>query len=77
MKSKEINVGGHYLAKVSGQLQTVRVDAIREVFGGYTPRTRKLRTVFDCTNVRTRRRITVRSPQRFRATAPAEQITKA
>lgn len=77
MKSKEINVGGHYLAKVSGQLQTVRVDAIREVFSGRSPRTSQMRTIFDCTNVRTRRRITVRSPQRFRAPAPAEPIAKA
>lgn len=31
MKKNEIQVGGHYVAKISGRLVTVRVDAVREV----------------------------------------------
>lgn len=59
MLAKHIKVGGLYLAKVSGRLTTVRVTAIRScAFDG--------RTVYDVTNLRTKRTTTFRSAQKFR-----------
>jgi hypothetical protein len=58
MKAHEITLGGIYLAKVSSKLVKVRVDHIRTTHTG--------RTVYDVTNLTTGRRITFRSPQRFR-----------
>lgn len=63
MKAKDIKEGEAYVMKVSGQLQVVRVDSIRE---HYAPRGGKLSTVYHCTNVRTKRQCMARSPQKFR-----------
>lgn len=66
MKKKDIVQGGHYTAKVSGRLVTVRVDCIRERpnWNGYGHR-----TVYDVTNMRTGKRLVFRSAQRFRCEA--------
>ena len=69
MKANEITKGGKYIAKVSGNLVTVRVDEIRETSrgrmaaGGYTYGTA---TVYDVTNLKTGRRTTFRSAAKFR-----------
>lgn len=57
MKKSEIKVGGHYVAKVSGKLATVRVDDMCTVPG---------ETRFDVTNLATGRKTTFRSAQKFR-----------
>ncbi len=61
MKLKDVQIGGRYVAKVSGKVQVVRIAAKREVFSGS-----QMRWVFDAVNERTGRRITIRSPQRLR-----------
>src|SRR5262245_40869797 len=63
MKANEIKVGGRYTMKVAGNVVVVRVDAIREQFD-YRDRSR---TVYNCTNLKTGRKVTARSPQRFRS----------
>lgn len=65
MLAKQIRVGGRYAARVGANLTTVRVDGIREV--GTYGRVVGTRTVYDVTNERTGRRVTFRSPQRFRS----------
>jgi len=67
MKKKDVKIGGHYLAKVSGKLVTVRVDAIRETTVGV--RTPRLNTVYDVTNLTTGRKTVFRSAQKFRSRA--------
>jgi len=67
MKKDEIKVGGHYLAKVSGSITTVRVDGIRETT------TTKTMTVYDVTNLATGRRTTFRSAAKFRSPANLEK----
>lgn len=68
MKIAEIQVGGRYVAKVSGVLTTVRVLAVREAyaFGG------KARQVVDVVNERTGRRTTFRSAGRLRRPVAAQ-----
>lgn len=63
MKLKDIQIGGRYLAKVSGKLATVRVVEIREAssYVGGRPR-----TIIEAVNETTGRRITLRSAQRLR-----------
>ncbi len=69
MKASEIRVGGVYLMKVSGTVQRVRVDAITE---RETYRTSSIgrrtgfRTIYECTNLATRRKCQARSPSKFR-----------
>jgi hypothetical protein len=67
MKLNEIKVGGTYLCKVGGALTRVRVLRIesRELFGR---RGTGLRIV--CTNLKTGREITRRSPQALRPLPP-------
>lgn len=65
MKKNDIVVGGHYWAKVNGQVVTVRVDAIRE--GGFTRGGSQ--TAYDVTNLTTGRRTTFRSAAKFRSKA--------
>jgi hypothetical protein len=62
MKLGEIQPNGKYLAKVSGKLVTVRVDAIRDAtdFKGRAVKR------FDVTNLSTNRRTTFRSAAKFR-----------
>lgn len=66
MKKNEIRIGGHYLAKVSGKLITVRVDAIREVDHRYV-RGGTLQIRYDVTNLSTGRKTTFRSAAKFRS----------
>ena len=62
MKLKDVQVGGRYLAKVSGQIAIVRVTELKEV-----PASRgRWKTIIYAVNEATGRRITVRSPQRLR-----------
>lgn len=65
MKKSEIKVGGHYTAKVSNKIVTVRVDSIRER-DGY----KKMETVYNVTNLTTGRTTTFRSAAKFRSEAP-------
>lgn len=78
MKQDEIRIGGRYLARISGKVVPVRVEAIRDTLTArrgpsYTgmPRTR-LRLVYDVTNLATGRKTTFRSAAKFRGPAPAE-----
>ena len=64
MKAREIEVGGRYLAKVSGQMRVVRVDRIHTNYDG--------RSRYEVTNLATGRRTTFRSPAKFRGPAAAE-----
>src|SRR5688572_4524638 len=66
MKKSEIVQGGHYIARVSGKLTTVRVDAIRETqsYRAHHPHTPT--TMYDVTNLATGRKTTFRSAQKFR-----------
>lgn len=63
MRAKEIEVGGVYLARVSGKITKVRVDAIEEMFA----RAGRSLTIYRVTNIATGRRTTFRSPQKFRS----------
>lgn len=66
MKKDEIKVGGHYVAKVSGKLTTVRVDAIRETSAAnYSWRTNN-GFRYDVTNLKTGRKTTFKSAAKFR-----------
>lgn len=69
MKIADVQVGGRYLAKVSGVLTTVRVLAMRETstFNGAS------RSVIDVVNERTGRRTTFRSAARLRRPAVAPE----
>lgn len=65
MKHKDIRVGGLYQARVGANITIVRVDAIREVFH----RSQNGTYVYDVVNLKTKRRVTFRSCQRFRREA--------
>jgi len=67
MKKNEIKEGSHYVAKVSGKLTTVRVDKIR-VASSYGAAMTAV-TVYDVTNLSTKRKTTFRSAQKFRSEA--------
>ena len=73
MKAKDIVVGGVYLARVSGKLTSVRVDAIEEV---YSSRCR-WRDWYRVTNLATGRKLTFYSPQKFRGAVRDEASTHA
>ncbi len=66
MKKHKIKVGENYIAKISGKLTTVRVDAIRETnsYRAHQPHTPTTR--YDVTNLVTGRRTTFRSALKFR-----------
>ncbi len=68
MKAIQINLHGHYTARISGNFVTVRVDAIREVF----TRTLNGRIEYDVTNLNTGRKLVFRSAQKFRYPAISE-----
>jgi hypothetical protein len=61
MRASEIQIGGRYLAKVSGRIVVVRVDQIREGHDG--------RRRYDVTNLTTGRTTSFRSAARFRHVA--------
>jgi hypothetical protein len=54
MRKSEVQIGGVYAAKVSGEIVRVRIDRASP-YGGW-----------DATNLRTRRRIRIKSAQRLR-----------
>jgi len=64
MKKSEIKVGKHYVAKVSDQLATVRIDA-ENPRGGW-----------DATNLRTGKAVRIKSAQRLRSETRAPGQTK-
>lgn len=69
MKKHEIQVGGHYTARVSGNFVTVRVEAIRSdsvVAGLSWAKDAKQHTYYDVTNLDTGRKLTFRSAAKFR-----------
>jgi hypothetical protein len=66
MKLTEIEIGGRYIAKVSGQLTTVRVLAIRETTTWRGDRTQKR---IDVINERTGRKTTFASAAKLRRAA--------
>lgn len=72
MKKSEVKVGGHYVAKVSGKITTVRVDAIRKAVTGYKGKDHfsgKIKTrestVYDVTNLTTGRSTVFKSAAKF------------
>lgn len=68
MLERDVKVGGHYLAAVSGVKTVVRLDAFRTV-----PGTKPARKQFSVTNLRTGRKTAFRSAAKFqRAATPAE-----
>lgn len=72
MKKAQIKVGGIYVAKVSGKLTRVRVDAIRDVSRqrGYDYAGKLVYVdsqVYDVTNLATGRKTTFRSASKFRS----------
>ena len=69
MKISEVEVGGRYAAKVSGNLTTVRVLAIREVPPAWHLPGGRWRTSIDVVNERTGRKTTFRSAARLRRPA--------
>jgi hypothetical protein len=71
MKKREIEVGGRYLAKVSGALVTVRVIEIRQIPPPRWANRSASRTLYLAVSERSGRQITIRSAQRFRAPASA------
>lgn len=62
MKAKEVKVGGEYIAKVSGQLCTIRIEAVNRTGGGWL-----------ATNLATRKRIQIKSAQRLRRAANSNE----
>jgi hypothetical protein len=66
MKLKDVEVGGRYVAKVSGRMQVVRITDVRTES---SPLTGRERTTFVAINEATGRRVTIRSAQRLRKRA--------
>ena len=62
MKKAEVEVGGVYLAKVSGVLTLVKIEGETRSSG-----LRSTRTWWRATNLKTKREITIRSATRLRA----------
>lgn len=79
MKKAEIKVGGYYSARISGRFVTVRVNAIRETLARPYSDSRgdiKYReaTVYDVTNLDTKRDTTFRSAAKFRRSASPSEV---
>jgi hypothetical protein len=76
MKRSEIEIGKSYVAKVSGKLTVVRVNAIREVVA-HSQLTVTYR--YDVTNLKTKRQTTFRSAAKFRrafAETPLREVVQ-
>ena len=67
MKMSEIEIGGRYLAKVSGHVVTLRVTEFKEVPPASWSTNDRWRTLIYAVNESTGKKITVRSPQRLRS----------
>ena len=63
MKLNDVQIGGRYIAKVSGRVVTVRVVEIVQVEAS---RFARARTSIEAVNEATGRRISIRSPLRLR-----------
>ena len=72
MKKSEIRVGGHYLAKMSGKMVTVRVNAIRDYCSPIFGKEGRWEKRYDVTNLSTGRKTTFRSAAKFRAEMKVE-----
>ncbi len=71
MKITDVEIGGRYIAKVSGQMTTVKVLAIREVPPAWhTPGSTRWQKRIDVVNERTGRQLTFRSAARLRRRTP-------
>lgn len=70
MKAEDIKVGGHYIAKVSNKLVTVRVTGI-----DYHPSAKSDKAFYHVINLSTGRRTTFRSAQKFRSEVKQYQGT--
>lgn len=66
MKKADIKKGSCYTARVSGNFVTVRVDSITERDGYGTS---KAGTSYNCTNLKTGRKVVFRSAMKFRYSA--------
>ena len=66
MKLSEIEVGGRYLAKVSGKVEVVRVIELRQIPPASWSSRSAWRTLIYAVNEKTGRKVTIRSPQRLR-----------
>ena len=71
MKITDVEIGGRYIAKVSGQMTTVRVLAIRAALPSWhDPDGSRREKCIDVVNVATDRLYTFRSAKRLLARAP-------
>jgi hypothetical protein len=61
MRKSEVQIGGVYTAKVSGEIVRVRIDR-ESPYGGW-----------DATNLRAKRRIRIRSAQRLQGRVEREE----
>ena len=66
MKLNEVEVGGRYIAKVSGVLTTVKVLGIREIPPAYHASNQRWRKFIDVVNERTGRKTTFASAAKLR-----------
>ncbi len=64
MKKDQVHIGGAFVAKVSGKLATVRIDA-ESRFGGW-----------EATNVETGRKVRIKSAQRLRRAVASEKTAE-
>ena len=64
MKKSDIKIGGHYQARISGKMTTVRVDHIRDVLA--TGGADKSGLMYDVTDLATGRPATFHSAAKFR-----------
>ena len=76
MKANEIKVGSVYVAKVSGRLTDVRVDAIRFATDYTRGRFGLTGTFYEVTNLDTGRKLVFRSAAKFRREATNEKHRK-
>lgn len=67
MRAKEIEIGGVYLAKVSGNIVPVKVLEKMESYHHRGVGCGAWRDNWRCVNVKTGRQLMVKSPQRFRS----------
>lgn len=64
MKSKDVEIGGRYIAKISGKLTIVRILEERVRYDAFR---RRERTTWLALNEATGRKIDIRSAQRLRS----------
>lgn len=67
MRHKDVHVGGHYRARISGHHVTVRLDRIEEREGYTRLRRHGSNKTYHCTNLRTGRKVVFRSAAKLRS----------